>query len=115
MKKKNLKKKQYECGFDLTNIPATKFFKLLKLNDLSWTNRKTESGAFVWGFKDGHIVTGNNPLTGEYRDGNRSPEIGYASYIGVVGTKSFRDRVAKFIKRNATDIKDYDPKTRQFI
>lgn len=109
-------KKEYQCGFDLTDIPATKFFKLLKLNELTWTNRKNDSGAFVWGFKDGYIVTGNNPLTGEYmRPNQREFEIGYASYIGVQGTKAFRDRVAKFIRRNATSIKEFDGKRRQFI
>lgn len=113
---KTKKQKQYECGFDLTDIGVKNFIKLLKLNDLKWTQRKKDSGAYVWGFDDGYIVTGNDPLTGNYSDpSRREPELGYASYIGVKGTKSFRDRVAKFIKRNAEYIKDYDPKTRQFI
>jgi hypothetical protein len=107
--------KTYQCGFDLTDISAPKFFKLLALNRLTWTNRKIDGGAFVWGFKDGHIVTANNPLSGDYcKPNQREPEIGYASYIGVEGTKAFRDRVAKFIKRNG-ESKDYDPKRRQFI
>lgn len=108
------KQKQYECGFDLTEIPATKFFKLLALNKLKWTNRKKENGAYVWGFDEGYIVTCNDPLTGNYYNNARDPEIGYASYIGVTGSKSFRDRVAKFIKRNA-NYKDYDPKQRSFV
>lgn len=108
--------KQYECGFDLTEIGLKNFIKLLKLNDLKWTNRKKEYGSYVWGFNDGYIVTGNCPLTGNYsRPEMRQPEIGYASYIGVKGTKSFRDRVAKFIKRNAVYIKDYDAKKRSYI
>lgn len=113
----NMKKiKEYNCGFDLTDIGLKEFIKLLKLNDLTWTNRKKDSGAYVWGFKDGHIVTGNCPLTGNYSNpAHREPEIGYASYIGVTGTKSFRDRVVKFIKRNAKYIKGYDPKQRSYI
>lgn len=108
MKIKNVSK-QYECGFDLTDIGLKNFIKLLKLNDLKWTNRKKESGAYVWGFNDGYIVTGNCPLTGNFRSpGSRESEIGYASYIGVKGNKSFRDRVAKFIKRNAEYVKGYD-------
>lgn len=108
--------KKYECGFDLTEISVKKFFKLLKLNNLTWTNRKKEYGAYVWGFEDGYIVTGNDPLTGNYRvPQDRAVEIGYASYIGVKGNKSFRDRVAKFIKRNATYIKGYNPKEREYI
>jgi hypothetical protein len=110
------KEKKYECGFDLTDIGVKNFIKLLKLNDLKWTQRKKDGGAYVWGFDDGHIVTNNDPLTGNYSDPTvREPEIGYASYIGVVGSKSFRDRVAKFIKRNAEYIKDYDPKKRSYI
>lgn len=110
------RKKTYKCGFDLTDIGAPEFFKLLKLNNLKWTNRKIDSGAFVWGFKDGYVVTGNCPLTGEFRQpSQREREIGYASYIGVEGSKAFRDRVAKFIKRNAKHVKGYDPKQRSYI
>jgi hypothetical protein len=114
-------KKTYKAGFDLTEIGAMNFFKLLKLNKLTYTNRKLDrvnSGynPFVWGFKDGHIVTNNDPLTGTYANArHRAHEIGYASYIGIEGTKSFRDRVVKFIKRNAVYIKDYSKNKRDYI
>lgn len=114
--RKNKRSTDWECGFDLTEIGAPEFFKLLKLNRLTWTNRKSDSGAYVWGFPEGHIVTANCPLTGNYyKPEHRDPEIGYASYIGVKGTKNFRDRVAKFIKRNAKYIKGYDKNRRSYI
>ena len=93
-------KKQYECGAHEVVIEAPKFAKLLALNTLRFTNRKLANGAFVWGFDDGYIVTSNCPLTGTFMDGSRT-EIGVAGAMGVKGTKSFRDRVAKFLKRNA--------------
>jgi len=110
------KSKQYECGFDLTEIGLGNWINLIKRYDLRWTNRKTDTGAYVWGFPEGYIVTGNDPLSGNYSDPTvRLPEKGYASYIGVKGTKAFRDKVAKFIKRNAEYIKGYNPKRREYI
>lgn len=108
-------KKSYECGFKNTVIESPDFFKLLKLNGLTWTNRKVENNAFVWGFGDGYVVTTINPLTGEHRiGGGTRTTIGFAGEVGVSGTKAFRDRVAKFLKRNA-EFKSYDPKMRSFI
>jgi hypothetical protein len=93
-------KKTYQCGVGEAVIEAPKFAKLLALNTLRFTNRKLENGAFVWGFDEGYIVTSNDPLTGTFMDGRRT-QIGVAGAVGVTGTKSFRDRVAKFLKRNA--------------
>ena len=109
-------KQEFECGFDLTNIDAIKFFKLLTKYKLTYTRRKLDGGAYVWGFKNGHIVTANDPLQGNYcRPEGREPEIGYASYIGITGTKAFCLSVSKYIKKNASYIKEFDPKRRQFI
>ena len=110
------KRKDYEFGAEGTVIEAPKFAKLLALNTLRYTNRKSVDGAFVWGFKDGHIVTSNDPLTGTHQCGadNGRECIGVAGNIGVVGTKSFRDRVAKFLKRNAV-MENFDGGVRRFI
>jgi len=105
--------KTYECGFDAATIEAPKFFELLSLNGLQWTNRKTENGAFVWGCKDGYIVTENCPLTGSHRRISAITK-NYAGSVGVTGTKAFRDRVAKFLKRNAKS-HGYAPSTRLFV
>lgn len=111
-----------EYGFDLTSVPAMKWFEMLKRYNMQYTNRKLDKmegqptyGAFVWGFKDGHIVTGNNPLTGEYYiPGRRDPEIGYCSYIGITGTRAFVRKVKRFIKKHAEYIKD-ESSRREFI
>lgn len=105
-------KKDYECGVEEAVIEAPKFAKLLALNKLTFTNRKLIDGKFVWGFKDGYIVTTNCPLTGIFMSDKRT-QIGVAGAVGVVGTKSFRDRVAKFLKRNAI-LTNYNGKFRTF-
>jgi hypothetical protein len=106
-------KRTYEFGAREVVIEAPAFAKLLALNKLAYTNRKLVNGAFVWGFEDGHIVTTNCPLTGTYMNDTRTL-MGVAGDIGVVGTKSFRDRVAKFLKRNAI-LDNYNAKQREFI
>jgi len=93
-------RKDYQCGFEEAVIEAPKFAKLLALNKLTFTNRKLMDGKFVWGFADGYIVTTNCPLTGTFMNGTRS-DRGIAGNVGVTGTKKFRDRVAKFFKRNS--------------
>jgi len=109
-----------EYGFDLTSMPAMRWWEMLKRYDMQYTQRKQNKysgkadGGFVWGFRDGHIVTANNPLHGDYCDGVREAEIGYCSYIGITGTKAFVRKVKAYIKRHATDIKDEAP-GRRFI
>lgn len=103
-------RRDYLCGFEETVIEAPKFAKLLALNKLTFTNRKLIDGKFVWGFADGYIVTTNDPLTGTYMNNDRT-DIGVAGNVGVQGTKKFRDRVAKFLKRNAIS-ETYNPKFR---
>lgn len=117
-----------EWGFDLTSMPAMKWFQMLTRYQLQYTNRKHDTyqafdgagstvkgGAFVWGFADGHIVTGNNPLSGDYYiPGHRDPEIGYCSYIGITGTKAFVRKVKAYIRKHADFIKDEAP-GRRFI
>lgn len=91
----------FQCSFKNLYIEPPAFGKLLALNGLAWTNRKKVNGSYVWGFEDGHIVTTNCPLTGNSAKGKLT-NIGFAQDVGVEGTKSFRDRVAKFLKRNGT-------------
>lgn len=115
-----------EYGFDLTSMPAMKWWEMCVRYGLQYTNRKIEGGgstgtrdgrqggAFVWGFRDGHIVTGNNPLHGDYCRGTREPEMGYCSYIGITGTPAFVRKVKAYIRKHAEYIKDEAP-SRQFI
>jgi hypothetical protein len=103
----------FQCSFKELHIEPPAFAKLLALNGLAWTNRKKMNNSFVWGFEDGHIVTTNCPLTGNNSDGHQL-NIGFAEDVGVEGTKSFRDRVAKFMKRHAT-FNEFYGNTRRFV
>jgi hypothetical protein len=64
---------------------------------------------------DLEIITGNNPITGEYYNGARLKEIGYASYMGFQGTPEMVQKALKMLKKHATYIKEIDKKERQFI
>ena len=116
-----------EAGFDLTEISAMAWYNLLVKEKMIYTNRKKDKdfltgevneykGAFVYGFKEGHIVTNNEPLFGTYSNPiARQIEMGYASYIGITGTKAFVRRVCRYINKHASYVKEFNPKRRQFI
>ena len=82
----------YEWGFDLTDFNEEteangeiKFQELLDKFTLYY-KRQSEKEGFVWSNKDESIVmvTANNPITGEYCNyGDRKPEKGFLSYVGV--------------------------------
>jgi hypothetical protein len=110
-----MKHAKYNAGLDLSSIAVKDWLKLLTLNGgLQWTNRKHD-GCFVFGFKSGYIVTCNEPLGGEYyRTGLRSSEIGYLSYVGITGTKRFRNKTLKFLLKH-TEHKDYNATEREYV
>ncbi len=111
-------------GFDLTDFKPGGFKKFLKAlgipmiakgssTGVSWSDGKS----FYWRNKDIIIITGNNPITGQYRDeGRRSPEKNYASYIGIE-TKNPKDmdKVVKLIKQNTSYRKGESRGRRDFI
>ena len=111
-------------GFDLTDFKPGGFKKFLKAlgipmiakgssTGVSWSDGKS----FYWRNKDIIIITGNNPITGQYRDeGRRSPEKNYASYIGIE-TKNPKDmdKVVKLIKQNTSYRKGESKGRRSFI
>lgn len=104
-------------GFDLTEISAANFRKILRELDID-QNAKVGKETGGWEFKGPGIliVTGNNPITGKYsRKGQREDEVGYASYIGIEGDPEKVKKVARMIKKLATYIKDEDKTKRQFI
>jgi hypothetical protein len=122
---------KYEWGFDLTdfndeydddydendNTGALKFQELL---DRFKLNLCTESdGSFRWSNKDASLVliTGHNPITGEYfRNSFKEKERkGYAGYVGVTCNSSivldnfvleFRDK-AGYIKDESRNRRNY--------
>ena len=111
-------------GFDLTDFKPGGFKRFLKAlgipmiakgssTGVSWSDGKS----FYWRNKDIIIITGNNPITGQYRDeGRRSPEKNYASYVGIE-TKDPKDmdRVVKLFKQNTSYRKGESKGRRDFI
>ena len=68
------------------------------------------------------IVTGNNPLTGEYASAvsgkspvKRKKEKNYASYIGVEGKPELVQQAVELIRKFATYIKKESPGKREYI
>jgi hypothetical protein len=114
--------KQYEWGFDLTEISDTNWIKCLKLvgippmADLRKPFPQANHSIWVWEGNGIKVHTGNNPITGEYRTpGQRDNEVGYASYIGVYGDKDKVTKFAKAVSKLATFIKEENPGKSPYI
>ena len=111
-------------GFDLTDFKPGGFKRFLKALGIPMIAKGSSTGAswsdgrsFFWRNKDIIIITGNNPITGQYRDeGRRSPEKNYASYVGIE-TKDPKDmdRVVKLFKQNTSYRKGESRGRRDFI
>jgi len=130
-----------EAGFDLTDFGNSEnFAELLATFDLSpdmyynpdhydpvpdpqysKVDKRPEDpdrdyGVFVWANRNVALITGNNPLTGEYSNPDmRQKEEGYASYIGISGEEGAVREIYDAIKQRANHIKGEDPEDRQFI
>ena len=111
-------------GFDLTDFKPGGFKKFLKALGIPMVAKGSSTGvswsdgrSFFWRNKDIIIITGNNPITGQYRDkGRRSPEKNYASYVGIE-TKDPKDmdRVVKLFKQNTSYRKGESKGRRDFV
>ena len=111
-------------GFDLTDFKPGGFKRFLKALGIPMIAKGSSTGAswsdgrsFFWRNKDIIIITGNNPITGQYRDeGRRSPEKNYASYVGIE-TKDPKDmdRVVKLFKQNTSYRKGESKGRRDFV
>jgi len=111
-------------GFDLTDFKPGGFKKFLKALGIPMIAKGSSTGvswsdgrSFFWRNKDIIIITGNNPITGRYRDeGRRKPEKNYASYVGIE-TKDPEDmeRVVKLFKQNTSYRKGESKGKRSFI
>ena len=111
-------------GFDLTDFKPGGFKKFLKALGIPMVAKGSSTGAswsdgrsFFWRNKDIIIITGNNPITGQYRDeGRRDPEKNYASYVAIE-TKDPKDmdRVVKLFKQNTSYRKGESKGRRSFI
>lgn len=112
-----------QAGFDLTNFHTIdNFLEILEQIGLDYcydyyrvdmSDDDEEYYHYVWGNEDGMIVLGNNPITGEFRDGRYKKE-GYGSYIGIEGSREFVVEAFEVIKENSKN-KDMSPLNRDFI
>jgi len=112
----------FQHGFDLSEFKPGGFKKMLKALNIPTIAKGSHQGGsdFSNGFyfrnKDIIIITGNNPITGKYRNANRSPEKNYASYIGIeTKTREDMDKVVKLMKQNLSYYKDESRGRRDFI
>ena len=109
-------------GFDLTDFKPGGFKKFLKALNIPTIAKGSHTGGsdtrngFYFRNKDIIIITGNNPITGQYRNKNRAPEKNYASYVGIE-TKDPKsmDKVVKLIKQNTSYRKGESRGRRDFI
>jgi len=111
-----------EYGFDLTDFGSVENFKsLLKRHNLKrYKKVKANPGeysynTFTWSAPGLKLITGNNPITGEYSSKNRGNEKGYASYMGIIGEEEKVRALAEDIKKTATYIKGENSSEREFI
>ena len=109
-------------GFDLTDFKPGGFKKLLKTLGIptiakgSHTGGSDTSNGFFFRNKDIVIITGNNPITGKYRNKNRAPEKNYASYVGIeTKDQKTMDKVVKLFKQNTSYRKGESKGRRSFI
>ena len=111
-------------GFDLTDFKPRGFEKFLTALGIPKIAKGSSTGAswsdgksFYWRNKDIIIITGNNPITGQYRDkGRRDPEKNYASYVGIeTRNPEDMDNVVKLFKQNTSYRKGESRGRRDFI
>ena len=114
-------------GFDLTDFKSNGFQKVLrglgikpKATHGDEISGRKQSG-WVWDGSGIRIVTGNNPITGEFHSRNkegkpsRKSEKGYASYIGVEGNAKQVELAVDLIRKHSTYIKNESPGRRNYI
>ena len=86
-----------------------------KWKDFRLTERTAKHG-FQWKGRNILIVTGNDPITGKFRNPeNRDPERNYASYIGIEGDEKKVEQAVKLIKQNLQYYKEESKGKRDFI
>ncbi len=114
IKLKDLITEANKHGFDLTDFKSGGFQKVLR--DLG-IKPIAKAGKLGWEWKGNGIliVTGNNPITGEYFTAKRKKEKNYASYIGVEGSPDLVKHAVDLIKHYSTYIKGESPGKRSFI
>jgi len=110
-------------GFDLTDFKTGGFQKVLKgVGIRQKRGEEGRSSGWEWKGNGIMIVTGNDPITGEYFSSStgkssikRRPEKNYASYIGVEGKPELVQQAVELIRAHASYIKKESPNRRDFI
>ena len=104
-------------GFDLTDFKRNGFkqlLKALKIRPKAELDRN-ESG-WEWKGNGILIVTGNNPITGEYAGTSpRKNEKDYASYMGIEGKPELVQQAVELVHKWASYIKNESPGRRSYI
>ena len=104
-------------GFDLAGFKPGGYKKVLKALGIPMKSKigKPDKG-FQWKGRNILIVTGNDPITGKFRNPeNRDPERNYASYIGIEGDEKKVEQAVKLIKQNLQYYKEESKGRRDFI
>tara|TARA_R100000995_G_scaffold74993_1_gene44173 strand:- start:627 stop:1016 length:390 start_codon:yes stop_codon:yes gene_type:complete len=104
-------------GFDLAGFKPGGYKKVLKALGIPMKSKigKPDKG-FQWKGRNILIVTGNDPITGKFRNPeNRDPERNYASYIGIEGDEKKVEQAVKLIKQNLQYYKEESKGKRDFI
>ena len=105
---------QSKHGFDLGDIDVKDWSKILKALGIKETPELTGKG-YQWKGPDILIVTGNDPISGNYMNPKqREPEVGYLSYVGVEGKPEKVKKAVDMLKKYGS-FKDESPGERQFI
>ena len=104
-------------GFDLTDFKRNGFKQLLKALKIKPKAEldRNESG-WEWKGNGILIVTGNNPITGEYAGTMpRKNEKDYASYMGIEGKPELVQQAVELVHKWASYIKNESPGRRSYI
>jgi|TARA_A100001388_G_C28533327_1_gene386631 hypothetical protein len=104
-------------GFDLTDFKPGGYKKVLKALGIPMRSKiGNPDKGFQWKGRGILIVTGNDPITGKFRNPDRrDPERNYASYIGIEGDADKVKRAVELIKKHTSYRKGESKGTRGYI
>ena len=91
-------------GFDLSDFKPGGYKKVLKALGIPMRSKiGNPDKGFQWKGRGILIVTGNDPITGKFRNPDRrDPERNYASYIGIEGDADKVKRAVELIKKHTS-------------
>ena len=104
-------------GFDLAGFKPGGYKKVLKALGIPMRSKiGNPDKGFQWKGRGILIVTGNDPITGKFRNPDRrDPERNYASYIGIEGDADKVKKAVELIKKHTSYRKGESKGTRGYI